>query len=212
MAERIPNATYVELPGNDHLPFVGDQEVILTEIERFVTSPHAPPEPDTVLLTLLIVTVSDATNPTVGGEATEQRRADLQAAVRRELTRYRGQAVEAADNRLLATFDGPARAIRCASAIVSAARSLGLAVQAGLHTAECELIQGRVCGVALQIVEQVAERAASGEVLVSGTVKDLVAGSGIQFEDLGLHALASPMQESRLFRVALSAHPVAPSG
>jgi class 3 adenylate cyclase len=206
MAERIPGARYLELPGDDHLPFVGDQDVILAKIERFVTGAQVPPEPDTVLLTLLVVTVSDFLNEPVGAEAGAERRKrdDLQNAVRQELARFRGREIEATDERLLATFDGPARAIRCASAIAIAARSAGFVVRAGLHTGECELIDGRIRGLALRIAESVATRAGSGEVLVSGTVKDLVAGSGIEFEDLGLHPLVNTLEEWRLFRVAES--------
>jgi class 3 adenylate cyclase len=204
MAERIPGARYLELPGDDHLPFVGDQDVILAEIERFVTDVQVPPEPDTVLVTLLVVAISGATGRplVVRDEVHRQRRDDLQVTIDRELSRYRGHDVDMKDDRLLATFDGPARAIRCASAIAAAARSRGLAVRVGLHTGECEIVAGRVDGMALRIAEDVAAQAKSSEVLVSGTVKDLVAGSGIQFEDLGLHPLATTLEEWRLFRVA----------
>jgi DNA-binding SARP family transcriptional activator/pimeloyl-ACP methyl ester carboxylesterase len=203
MAERIPGARYVELPGEDHLPFLAQQTATLDEVESFLTSLPRWPDLDQVLLTLLCLEVLDTAGRAIGpGERRQREVLDaFHAAARQEIARFRGREVEAADGRVLATFDGPARAIRCGCATAELAHSLGLEARVGLHTGECELIGDKVRGIAVGIAARVMAEAGTDEVLVSGTVKDLVAGSGVQFEDLGTRPLAGIPEEWRLFRV-----------
>ena len=191
VAERIPGAKFVELPGYDHLPFVGDQDAILDEVEEFLTGVRHRIEPDTVLATVLVARI-------VGANEDVERR--LHAHITKEIEWFRGREIDMVGDRLLALFDGPARAIRCASAITEYASRLGLETRAGLHTGECEMVNGKVAGVAAQMGVCVVNEAAVGEVLVSSTVKDLVAGSGIAFEDRGIHDLKD-CGEWRLFAV-----------
>jgi class 3 adenylate cyclase/DNA-binding CsgD family transcriptional regulator len=206
MAEKIPGARYVELPGADHLPFVGDQDAILDEIEEFLTGMRHGGDLDTVLATVLFTDIVGSTER--AAEQGDRRWRELleahHALVRQELGRFRGREVDMAGGGLLATFDGPARAIRCALAISTAVQSLGLPVRSGVHTGECQLVGNRVEGVAVHIGARIAALAAADEVLVSSTVKDLVAGSGIQFEDCGVHVLNGAQDQWRLFRVAQS--------
>jgi pimeloyl-ACP methyl ester carboxylesterase/DNA-binding winged helix-turn-helix (wHTH) protein/class 3 adenylate cyclase len=187
VAAQIPGAKYVELPGIDHLPFVGDQDAILDEIEEFLTGVRHAPEHDRVLATVLFTRVVD--EATQAASFGERRWRDLldrhRAYVRKELELFKGREVEMLDGHLLATFDGPARAIRAACAINDFAARLGVKIKTGLHTGECDVIGDKVGGVAVEIGAQVTARAGVGEVLVSHTVKDLVAGSGIRFEDRG---------------------------
>jgi pimeloyl-ACP methyl ester carboxylesterase len=191
MAERIEGARYVELPGEDHLPFVGDQDQILDEVEEFLTGVRRGPEPDRVLATVLFTDIVGSTER--AAELGDRRWRELleahHAAVRGELERFRGREVDTAGDGFLATFDGPARAIRCATAIRGAVERLGLTIRAGLHTGECELHGNNVSGLAVHMGARVAALARPGEVLVSSTVKDLVAGSGIEFDDRGVHKL-----------------------
>jgi pimeloyl-ACP methyl ester carboxylesterase/DNA-binding winged helix-turn-helix (wHTH) protein len=207
VAERIPDAKYVELPGQDHLPFVGDQDAILDEVEEFLTGVRHTLEPDTVLATVLFTQIVDAkAHAERLGNARWYSLLDrLREHVRKEIEWFRGREIDMIGDRPLAIFDGPARAIRCASAISEYASRLGVQMRAGLHTGECEMVgppgEVKVCGIAPQIGAQVANAAAAGEVLVSSTVKDLVAGSGINFEDKGLHTLAEVPGEWRLFVV-----------
>ena len=204
MAERIPGAKYVELPGDDHLPWLSDADAILDEVEEFLTGVRHGPEPDRVLATVLFTDIVGATERAVA--LGDRRWRDLldshQALVRRELARFRGHEVDTAGDGFLATFDGPARAIRCACAISDEARQLGLEIRAGLHTGECELIGNKVGGIAVHIGARVAASAAPGEVRVSSTVKDLVAGSGLRFSDRGVHTLKGVPGEWRLFAAA----------
>jgi pimeloyl-ACP methyl ester carboxylesterase/DNA-binding winged helix-turn-helix (wHTH) protein len=203
VAERIPGAKYVELPGRDHLPFVGDQDAVLDEVEEFLTGARHTPEPDRVLATVLFTRIADSQEraawPGVGlRQGLIQR---LRAYVRKEVEWFRGREIDMVGDRPLAIFDGPARAVRCAYAIVEYASRLGVEMRAGLHTGECDVVDGKVTGMAAEIGVQVANRAAAGEVLVSNTVKDLVAGSGINFEDRGAHRLGRVPGEWRLFGV-----------
>jgi DNA-binding CsgD family transcriptional regulator/class 3 adenylate cyclase len=209
MAERIPGATYIELPGNDHLVFAGDQEAVLREIEVFLTGALPVPDPERVLATLLLTGIVEgvATAVRLGDQAWGELIAAHDALVREQLTRFHGRAVKRTIGGFLATFDGPARAIRCARAIVDGARDLGLTVRAGLHTGECETIGGELGGVALQIVERVYNRAAPGEVVVSSTITDLVAGSGIAFEELDTRLLTGLTSGWRLHRVMPESQP-----
>jgi pimeloyl-ACP methyl ester carboxylesterase/class 3 adenylate cyclase len=203
VAAKIPGAKYVELPGVDHLPFVGDQDAILDEIEEFLTGVRHAPEHDRVLATVLFTRVVD--RPAQVASAGERQWRDLlerhQAHIRRELELFKGREIEMEDGHLLATFDGPARAIRAACAISDFAWRLGIKIKAGLHTGECDVIGDKVGGIAVQIGAHVTAKASVGEVLVSHTVKDLVAGSGIRFEDRGAHVLSDIPGEWGLFAV-----------
>ena len=203
VADRIPGAKFVELPGNDHLPFVGDQDTILDEVEEFLTGVRHHIEPDTVLATVMVarlVGIKDLVDR-LGPERWAEWWRRLHAHITKEIEWFRGREIDILENRLLAIFDGPARAIRCASAIAEYASRLGVQTCTGLHTGECEVVDGHVAGAAAQMCVCVANEAEAGEVLVSSTVKDLVAGSGIQFEERGVHML-SGCGEWRLFAVS----------
>ncbi|MBD0349422.1 MAG: adenylate/guanylate cyclase domain-containing protein [Thermoleophilia bacterium] len=202
IATQIPGARFVELPGEDHVPWVGNQEEILAEIEEFLTGVRPVPEPDRVLATVLFTDVVGSTERAreVGDVAWGNLLDRHHALVRRELERFRGREIDTAGDGFLATFDGPARAIRCARAIADAVREVGLEVRAGVHTGECELADGSVRGIAVHTGARVAGHAGPSEVLVSGTVKDLVAGSGIEFADLGARELKG-VGTSRLYSV-----------
>jgi len=206
VAQQIPGAKFVELPGDDHLPFVGDQDAILDEVEEFLTGVRHRNEPDTVLATVLVARMVGIKErvESLGPERWSEWLRRLHAHITKEIKWFRGREIDLMENRLLATFDGPARAIRCASAIAEYCSRLGVKTCTGLHTGECEIVDGQVAGVAAQMCVCVANEAEPGEVLVSGTVKDLVAGSGINFEDRGVHVL-SGCGESRLFAVKRSA-------
>jgi len=201
LASRIPGARYVELPGIDHVPWAGDSEAVLGEIEEFLTGARSAPEPDRVLATVMFTDIVGSTERAAAlGDARwrELLSAHL-AAVRRELAQFRGREVKTLGDGSLATFDGPARAIRCGQAIADAARSAGLEVRIGLHCGEVELMGDDVGGIAVHIAARIAALAGPGEVLVSGTVKDLVAGSGIPFEDRGERPLKGISDQWRLF-------------
>jgi pimeloyl-ACP methyl ester carboxylesterase/class 3 adenylate cyclase len=204
LASQIPGARYVELPGIDHLPWAGDSDAVLGEIEEFLTGARSVPEPDRVLATVMFTDIVGSTERAaeLGDARWRELLAAHQAEVRRELERFRGREVKTLGDGSLATFDGPARAIRCGRAIAEAARSLGLDVRIGLHCGEVELMDEDVGGIAVHIAARVGALAAGGEVLVSGTVKDLVAGSGISFEDRGAKQLKGISDEWRLFAVA----------
>jgi class 3 adenylate cyclase len=203
MAERIPGAKYVELSGRDHVPVVGDADAILDEIEEFLTGARLGAEPDRALLTVMFTDIVGSTDRAV--DLGDRRWRDLldthQVVVRRELTRHRGNEVNTTGDGFLATFDGPARAIRCAVRMREELRQLGIEIRVGLHTGECELLGDDIGGVAVHIGARVEARAMPGEVLVSSTVKDLVVGSGLQFEDRGTHTLKGIPDEWRLFAV-----------
>jgi len=199
VAERIPGAKYVELPGNDHLPFVGDQDAILDEMEEFLTGVRHTMEPDTVLATVLFTRIA-AVDERLRQSNSEEMLRRLRAHIAKEIDWFRGREMDMVGDRPLAIFDGPARAIRCALAITEYASRLSVEMRAGLHTGECEIVDGQVAGVAAEIGVCIANEAHAGEVLVSSTVKDLVAGSGIRFEDRGIR-LMTDCGEWRLFAV-----------
>jgi class 3 adenylate cyclase len=203
IAEHIPGAKYVELPSEEHYFHAGDTEAVLAEIEEFLTGVRPAGEFDRVLATVLFTDIVGSTEraAVLGDRAWRAVLDTHNAIVRRELTRHRGREIKAAGDGFLATFDGPARAIRCASAIHDQMRPLGIAIRAGLHTGECELMGNDVGGIAVHIGARVAGEAAAGEILESSTVKDLVAGSGIQFADRGPRALKGVPGEWRLFTV-----------
>ncbi len=203
LAEHISKAKYVELPGDDHAPWIGDQDAILDEIEEFLTGVRHGPDPDRVLATVLFTDIVGSTQRAV--ELGDRRWRDLldgyYGVAHKELGRFRGREVKTTGDGFLATFDGPARGIRCACAIGDGARQLGIDSRAGLHTGECEVMGEDVGGIAVHIGARVAAEAGAGEVLVSSTVKDLVAGSGISFQDRGIHALKGVPGDWRLFAV-----------
>jgi pimeloyl-ACP methyl ester carboxylesterase len=201
LAERIPGARYVELPGIDHLPWSGDAEAVLGEIEEFLTGTRTAPEPERVLATVMFTDIVGSTQQaaTLGDERWRELLARHQTAVRRELTRFRGREVKMLGDGCLCTFDGPARAIRCGLAITEASRSLGLDLRIGLHCGEVELMDDDVGGIAVHIAARIGDVAGAGEVLVSSTVKDLVAGSGIEFADRGATPLKGIADEWRLY-------------
>jgi pimeloyl-ACP methyl ester carboxylesterase/DNA-binding winged helix-turn-helix (wHTH) protein len=200
VADCIPGSKFVELPGDDHLPFVGDQDAILDEVEEFLTGVRHSLEPDTVLATVLFTRIVSAKDNRNWDNLLRR----LRIQIGKEINWFRGREIDMVGDRPLAIFDGPARAIRCAMAIVEYASRLGVEMRAGLHTGECEIVDGKVQGMATQVGACVANEAQSGEVLVSRTVKDLVAGSGIAFEDRGVHSLPG-VGEWRLFEVLRSA-------
>ena len=202
VAERIPGAKFVELPGDDHLPFVGNQDAILDEVEEFLTGVRHPIEPDTVLATVMVARLVGIKEQAdrLGPERWAEWWRRLHAHLTKEIEWFRGREIDILENRLLAIFDGPARAVRCASAITEYASRLGVQTSIGLHTGECEIVDSHVTGAAAQMCVCVANEAEAGEVLVSSTVKDLVAGSGIRFEERGVHTLAG-CGEWRLFAV-----------
>ncbi len=196
VASLIPGAKYVELEGRDHLPFVGDQDAILSEIEEFLTGARPDRRIDRVLMTALFVFFEDA-SPRPQPEANELH----QAYLRRELALFKGKEVAMTKAHLFATFDGPARAIRCAQAILGAAARFGLQARAGLHTGECDVLGESVSGAAVELSWAIADCAAWAEALVSHAVKDLVAGSGLAFAARGARAFADLPGEWRLFAV-----------
>jgi pimeloyl-ACP methyl ester carboxylesterase len=202
LARTVPGARYVELPGGDHVPWF-DPDRVIAEIREFLTGTREAATPDRMLATVLFTDLVGSTER--AANLGDRRWRDLleqhHGAVRRELARFEGNEVDTAGDGFFATFDGPARGIRCAQAIVEAVRPLDLRVRAGLHTGEVELADGKVAGIAVNIGARVAARADAGEVLVSGTVKDLVAGSGLEFEDRGVAELKGVPGEWRLYAV-----------
>ena len=207
LAEHIPRARLVELPGHDHTPTLGDSERVLKELEGFladvVEGKQWAAEPERVLATVLFTDIVDATTRAieVGDRAWRELLEKHHEAVRSQLGHFRGKEMDTAGDGFFATFDGPARAIQSACAIRESLRVLGLDVRAGVHTGECELIDGKVGGIAVHIGARIAALAGPGEVLVSSTVKDLVAGSGIDFQDHGRHELKGISEPWHLFEV-----------
>ena len=203
LAEHISGAKHVELPGREHLMYLGDQDAVLDEIEEFVTGVRRVPESGRVLATLLFTDIVGSTERVadLGDEKWRELLDAHNAVLRRAIGRFRGREVATAGDGFLATFDGPARGVRCALATREAVRSLGLEIRAGVHTGEIERTGDDVSGIAVHVAARIASEAEGGEVLVSATVKDLVAGSGLEFEDRGLRALKGVPQEWKLFAV-----------
>ena len=203
MANQIPGAKYVELAGVDHVPWAGDVEVPLGEIAEFLTGERHAREPDRVLVTVLFTDIVGATERVAA--LGDRRWAELlmqhHALVRQQLAQFRGREIDTAGDGFLASFDGPARAVRCAWAVSRAVRSLGIQIRAGLHTGECEVIGEKLGGIGVHIGARVAALAAADEVLVSSTVKDLVAGSGLRFAERGVHVLRGVPGKWQLFAV-----------
>jgi pimeloyl-ACP methyl ester carboxylesterase len=190
-AEHIPGARYLELPGDDHWWWVGDPDPIVDAIEELLTGSPARSGGERVLKTVLFTDIVSSTER--AADLGDRRWKDVldahDDAVRRQLDRFGGEAVNTTGDGFLAAFDGPARAIRCSQAIAGEATGLGLEIRSGLHTGECELRGGDLAGIAVHIGARVAAMAGAGEVLVTSTVRDLVAGSGIGFADRGQHEL-----------------------
>ncbi len=206
LSEHIPAAKLVLLDGDDHLPWVGDQDAVLDEIEEFLTGVRRGPQLDRVLATVLFTDIVDSTKK--AAELGDARWKELLRAhderVRTELTRFRGVEIKTTGDGFLATFDGPARAVGCAQSIAGAVRNLGIEIRAGCHTGEVELLSGDLGGIAVHIGARVAALAGAGEVLVSSTVKDLVVGSGLRFDNRGLHRLKGVPDEWHIYAVAPS--------
>ena len=207
VAQRIPGATYHELDGVDHFPWSADADALVAAVREFAElvwreKPWQEVESDRVLATILFTDIVGATEKALalGDARWRELLSEHHVRVRGQLARFRGREIDTAGDGFFASFDGPARAIRCACAVRDALGELGIEIRAGLHAGECELIDGKAGGVAVHIGARVAAEARPGEVLVSSTVKDLVAGSGIRFEDRGLHSLKS-VGEWHLFTV-----------
>jgi class 3 adenylate cyclase len=204
LGREIPGARQVQLGGTDHVPW-GDCAVeVLAQIREFLTGAREAPEPERALATILFTDIVDSTRRAadLGDKRWHELLERHHEAIRHELVRYRDRELDTAGDGFFASFDGPARAIRCATAAVASVRPLGIEIRAGLHTGECERIGEKLGGIAVHIGARVASAAHAGEVLVSSTVRDLVSGSGIEFEDRGEHQLKGIADRWHLFRVA----------
>jgi class 3 adenylate cyclase len=203
LAEQIPGATYVELDGTDNLIWAGDQDAILDEIQDFVTGTRPAPTPHRSLATVLFTDIVGSTRlaAELGDRAWRRLLGQHFEIIRRSLDRFDGREVKSVGDGILATFDGPARAVRCAAAIREGVAELGIEVRAGLHTGEIELEPGDIAGLAVHIAARISAMAAAREILVSSTVKDLVVGSAIEFDDRGSHELKGVPGEWRVFAV-----------
>ena len=201
MANHIPGAKLVELPGDDHMAWFGDFDALLGEVEEFLTGVRPEPKPDRVLATILFTDIVDATvrATELGDQKWSRLLARHNQLVREELSRFRGREIDTAGDGFFVTFDGPARAISCAKAIQNTVTKLGLTVRIGLHTGECEVMDDKISGIAVHIGARVVNHAAPGEILVTSTVKDLVAGSGLSFSDRGEYELKGVPGEWHLF-------------
>jgi class 3 adenylate cyclase/pimeloyl-ACP methyl ester carboxylesterase len=201
LAELIDGATLQWLPGEDHLPWIGDTEPMLDALHEFLTGAPRAPEIDRVLATVLFTDIVGSTERAteLGDAAWKQLLSAHHRVVREELQRFGGTEIDTAGDGFLATFDGPARAVRCALSITRRVRVLGIEIRAGVHTGECERMEQGIAGLAVHIGARVASAADAGEVLVSRTVKDLVAGSGLRFEDRGAHRLKGVAEEWHLY-------------
>jgi pimeloyl-ACP methyl ester carboxylesterase len=191
LAKHIPGAKYLELQGNDHMPWAGDVDALCDEVQGFLTGARRGHEPDRILTTVLFTDIVDATKRAaeMGDRGWKELLRQHHFIVRQQLDRHRGREIDTAGDGFFASFDGPARAVRCGRAIVDAVKSLQMEIRAGVHTGECEVMGDKLGGIAVHIGARVLAQAAPSEVLVSATVKDLVAGSGIQFEERGVHQL-----------------------
>ncbi len=204
LAAHIPNAKYVELPGIDSLIWAGDQDALVAEIQDFVTGIRPMPTPHRVLATVLFTDIVGSTRvaAAMGDDRWRALLEEHYRLTRQQLDRWGGRAVKTVGDGILATFDGPARAVRCSVAIRDAVRTLGLEVRAGLHTGEIELEGDDIAGIAVHIGARISALAQGGEVLVSGTVRDLVVGSGLEFVDRCTHELKGVPGEWRVFALA----------
>jgi pimeloyl-ACP methyl ester carboxylesterase len=203
LAETIPNARLVELAGQDHAPWFDVADEVIREVREFLTGFREPAQPEQVLATVVFTDIVGSTE--LARELGDRRWRELleqhHSAVRTILDRHRGREIDTAGDGFLASFDGPARGIRCAVAVLDELDRLGIPARSGLHTGECEVVGDKLAGIAVHTGSRVASVAGAGEVLVSQTVRDLVAGSGIEFEDRGLHELKGLEEARRLFAV-----------
>jgi class 3 adenylate cyclase len=201
MAARIPGARYIEYPGNSHSAMLDDMDVILADVQEFITGERPVESADRVLATVMFVDIAGSTERAVqlGDAAWRGLLNSYYAIVRRALARHRGKEANTAGDGILATFDGPARAVRCALEIAQGVKQLGIDIRAGVHIGECELMGDNIGGLAVHIGARIMAEAAPGEVLASGTVKDLVAGSGLSFSDRGAHVLKGVPDQWRLY-------------
>jgi pimeloyl-ACP methyl ester carboxylesterase len=204
LAAKIPGAKFVELAGNDHWISAGDTDAIADEIEEFLTGTRPVSEPDRVLATVLFTDIVGSTEKVAefGDSRWKTLLESHDGAVKLEIERFRGRRIKTTGDGVLATFDGPARAVRCAEAVSGRVAGLGLEIRAGIHAGECELRNGDVAGIAVHTAARVAGLAQPGEVLVSQTVKDLIAGSGIDLDERGTHELKGVPGEWKLYAVA----------
>ena len=204
LADHMPNARFVELPGDDHAIWYEEPELILGEVQEFLTGTRDAPEPERVLATVLFTDIVDSTR--TASELGDQRWREVleshDRAVGDALGQFGGRRIKSTGDGFLAAFDGPARAIRCARAIVDSAPDQGIRVRAGVHTGECEVMGQDIGGIGVHIAARVSALAGPDEVLVSRTVKDLVAGSGLEFTDRGEHELKGVPDSWRLFAAA----------
>jgi class 3 adenylate cyclase/pimeloyl-ACP methyl ester carboxylesterase len=201
LARHIPGAKLVEVPGIDHVPWIGDFDAILDHAEEFLTGERHAPDLERVLATVLFTDIVESTEraAALGDKRWRELLQSYQSLVREQLGNFRGREIDTAGDGFLASFDGPARAIRCAASVRERSRSLGMEIRAGLHTGECEVMGDKLGGIAVHIGSRVAGKAAPGEIVVSQTVKDLVAGSGLSFAERGAHALKGVPGEWRLY-------------
>ena len=204
MAQQIPNAKLVELPGIDHVPWVADADAVVQEIQEFLTGTRDAPDTERVLATVQFTDIVQSTERAaqLGDRKWRELLVDFQSLVRENLRQHRGREIDTAGDGFLAAFDGPARAIRSAAAIRDRARAQGIEIRAGVHTGECEIIGDKLGGIAVHIGARVAGKAGPGEIVVSQTVKDLVAGSGLSFTERGAHTLKGLPGEWRLYAFA----------
>jgi class 3 adenylate cyclase len=205
MAQRLPNATFKQLSGEDHLPFVGDQDAVLGLVQEFLTGTAPEADADRVLATVLFTDIVDSTRlaTELGDRRWHRLLAEHDRVVRSELARFRGREDKTTGDGFLASFDGPARAIRAADAIRAGLAEHGLQIRVGLHTGECEFVGGRIGGIAVHIAARILAQAQAAEILCSRTVKDLVAGAGFNFTDRGVHRLKGVQDEWQLYNVQL---------
>lgn len=204
IASRIPGARLIELPGGDHVPFYANQDAVVSAVQEFLTGTRPLPDADRFLATVLFTDIVNGTAKAaeLGDGGWRALVESHHAIVRRELARFRGTEVDTAGDGFFATFDGPARAVRCALEIRDALRGLGLEIRAGVHTGECEIIAGKTGGIAVIIGARVREQAAPGEVIATSTVKDLTAGAGLRFEPRGTRRLKGVPDEWQIFSAA----------
>ncbi len=205
LAAALPHASYIELPGADHLPFYGDSDAIVEEVEEFLTGVRHTPERDRVLATVLFTDIVGSTEraAALGDQQWRDLLDQHHTIVRAQLARFKGREVNTTGDGFVATFDGPARALRCACAVRDAVENLGIAIRAGVHTGEIEVVGNDIAGIAVHIAQRVQGMASPGEVLASSTVRDLVAGSGIAFDERGEHDLKGVPGTWRLLLVTL---------
>ncbi len=191
LSKNIPGAKFVELPGNDHAWTAGDTDAVVDQIEEFLTGVRSAGHPDRVLSTILFTDIVDSTKKAteMGDDRWKKLLVTHNDLVRSELAKFRGREIKSTGDGFVAIFDGPGRGVQCAREIIASGKQLGISIRAGLHTGECELVGNDIAGVAVHIASRISGLADGNEVLVSSTVKDLVSGSGIQFQNIGTRSL-----------------------